>query len=179
MRWNLVDAAAALYVLWGGIRGFRDGLPREIPRALGAAVAIFTGSSLVLHSTHLLALAGRTTRTTLGFLGAPALVLASFLLVRVFRARLAARAERFCPPGRQALHGAAAGAFRCLALAGFLVVTAGLSGFGPVHRAFAVRSAFGRALFGAAVPAWEALTGQPLRPRPSSDSAGARAQDGE
>lgn len=174
MRWNLVDAAAALYVLWGGIRGFREGLPREIPRILGAAVAIFTGSSLVIHSSHLLALAGRTTRSTIGFLGAPALVVASFLLIRVFRAKLAARAEHFCPPHRRALHGAAAGAFRCLALAGFVVVSAGLCGFGPIHRSFADRSAFGRALFSTAVPSWETLTGKHLRPKAADDSAGTR-----
>jgi uncharacterized membrane protein required for colicin V production len=175
MKGNLVDAAAALYLLWGLLRGWRDGFPREFPRLVGAAVAIFTGSGLVLHSAHLLALAGRTSGSALGFLGAPAVVVVAILLVRVFRERLAARAERFCPTGRRRPLGALAGGFRALALAGFVVVSAGLCGFGPVHRAFAVRSAYGRALFATAVPAWEALTGKPLRPPADSARAGGAA----
>lgn len=175
MKGNSVDLAAALYLLWGACRGWREGFPREVPRFLAASVAIFTGSGLVLHSARMLALAGRTTGSTLGFLGAPGVIAVAFLLVRLFRAKLAARAERLCPEGRKRTLGMSLGAFRCLALAGFLVVSGGLSGFGPFHRAFAERSLFGRALFASAVPAWETLTGKPLRP--SKDSARAPGSD--
>ncbi|MCC7519159.1 MAG: CvpA family protein [Verrucomicrobiae bacterium] len=177
MKPGFVDSAVAIYVLWGLRRGWREGFPRELPRLVGAAAAIFTGSGLVLHAAHLLALAGQTTGSTLGFLSAPGLVVVSLLLVRRFRTRLAACAERFCPERRRRLSGAGAGALRGLALAGFVVVSAGLSGFGPVHRAFAERSVFGRTLFSTAVPAWESLTGKPLRP--SADSARARTSAGD
>lgn len=175
MKWNSVDVAVALYFLWGARRGWREGFAREAPRLLAVAVAIFTGSGLVLHSARILALAGRTTGSTLGFFGAPGIVIVAFLLVRLFRAKLAARAERLCPEGRKRTLGMSLGAFRCLALAGFLVVSGGLSGFGPLHRAFAERSLFGRALFASAVPAWEILTGKPLRL--SKDSARAPGSD--
>ncbi len=161
MHFNLLDLFVVAYVVYGIIRGRQRGLPRELPKLLGVTVAVLTGAGLFHWTGKALNAAQLVTRQSVGLTGSVAIVIAAFLLVRHFKAKIRDWTARRCPDQTlQRRAGAAAGGLRTLVIGCFVIVFLGLLPFNPFKAPFARGSFFGRNLIRFVVPVYNNVAGE-------------------
>jgi uncharacterized membrane protein required for colicin V production len=125
MKFNIVDILTLAYVGYGAVRGWTRGLSRELPRAAGITLAFVTGWGLYRWTERLLLQTQRFTGQKLGVFGVIGILVASFFLVRHFKGRVQAWADKKFPAEKiQKRGGMAAGALRTFLIAAIVIIFA-------------------------------------------------------
>lgn len=112
---SLIDLLVAAYAGYGVWRGWRRGLPNELPRVVGITVFAVSGCGLFRWTNHALMETSRLAGQTTGGLGVIGIMVATWFLVRHFRAKIGDWAKQRY--GKAERVGAVAGGVRAVLLA--------------------------------------------------------------
>jgi hypothetical protein len=154
---NIIDYLALVFMGYGIWRGWRKGLGYELPGLLGVAVFAITGFGAIRWTYLGLDSVSQFTPFRVGFLSAPLLFAAAFILVRHRFKQFQVWGEKRFQGTRQRAYGAAAGFFRTAIISGFVIVYFGLWNVGFIHRTFAEHSLIGRTLTTWILPVYQTL----------------------
>jgi uncharacterized membrane protein required for colicin V production len=167
MRFNLVDLAVILYVLYGVWMGRRRGMARETAWAIGWAVSLLTGSGIYRWTARGLDQVGQASGLTYGIFGFVAVLVGAYLLVLRLRWRIRTQLEKRLPdPHLQKTGGMIAGGARTLLLSSFLILFIMLLPIGFLRDPFQKGSFIGRILNRIILPVYQE-THKEERPKPA------------
>ncbi len=156
MHFNLVDILAFVYVVYGVIRGWRRGLPIELSKVTGAALAFVTGCGFYRGTERLLSNVSHMTGQTVGPLTFAGIVVATYVLVQKLKGRIRSWVESSLPSLElQKRLGAAAGAARTLIIASAVILFLGHLPLGFLNAPFKEGSLLGRVLSRVVLPIYE------------------------
>lgn len=151
MRLGFLDLVVVAWCLWWAKRGYRRGLPMELPRTLGVLVFGLTGFGLFHWTSQALAEASRVTGQTTTGLSFILLLVAAKLLVGQFRSRIQEHAMERWGEARPA--GSLAGGLRAFMLACIILAFFAEGPFHALTRPAAKTSLLGRTLTWFLLPA--------------------------
>jgi uncharacterized membrane protein required for colicin V production len=155
LSWNWIDLVALAYVVYGTWLGWRQGLSRELPRLIAVAVFVLTGFSLLRWTSRAMESAAALSVFQASVLSIPFLYIGAFYLLKNWRYQVQMWLDCRFQELQRRKYGACAGLFRTAMIAGFIVVYFGLWKVGFIHRTFAERSFFGRALTTCVLPVYK------------------------
>ena len=153
MNIGFLDWVLIVYVGWGIRRGYRQGLPEELPKLVGILVFLVTGWGLFRWMNHALAEANQILSKLTGGVSFLGLLAGAFLLARHFRGRLRqAATERF---GEQKKAAAVVGGMRAFFVASVLILVLAHWPLRFLTRPLAEASLLGRGLTRYVLPVYE------------------------
>ncbi|NQU10253.1 CvpA family protein [bacterium] len=165
MRVNPIDLLVVVYLGYGAWRGRARGLPRELPRLLSDLLVAVTGCGIFRWSerfANAISLKAGLASGLTGFIG---VIIAAFLLWRLFRTRLREWVARRWPdPDLQRRAGLVAGLLRATVFSALIVVVVSYLPLGPLRVAATEGSLYGRTILRLARPVEALVNGQPKPP---------------
>ena len=150
---SLIDLLVVAGVGYGLWRGWRRGLPAEVPRLVGLTLFAISGTGLFRWTSQALAETHRLTGQATSVVGIAGLMVGAWVLVRLFRAKLGDWVKQRY--GQAKRLGAIAGALRALLLACVVLL---ILAHWPLHsltRPLAENSRLGRVLLRYILPEYE------------------------